>query len=465
MKKGKVYLVGAGPGDPDLITLKGLKVINQADVIIYDYLVDRGILKYADEKTRLISADKLYRGMYSNGFSKRQNKINEMMIKEARKNKLVVRLKNGDPFIFGRASEEMQALIKNKIKYVVIPGVTAFSAAAAFSGIPLTARGISSGMVIATGHETLDKKNAYVRWENIAKIETIVLYMAVENLSKLVIKLINCGRRVNTPVAVISNISRLNQKMVQGTLQNIVNNVKKEKVSAPAIIIIGEVVKKERVFNWFRKSKKILFTGISKERFLEEGIFFHVPMIEIKPLDNYSKMHTFIRKINKFDWIIFSSRYGVYYFFRELFNLGLDTRILNNTGIAAVGSSTANKLKEYGVVPDLVPKIESSKGLLSEFKRFIYRKNVRIFLPRSDIADKGLTDGLKRLGAIVDSCIAYKNVMPDELPDMDLNFFDEIIFTSPSTVRNFVKRYGIYPRKVKIKTIGEVTKKELKKYL
>jgi len=460
MDKCKVYLVGAGPGDPDLITVKGLKILQQADVVIYDYLVDRNILECTKPGAELICGDELVKEKYSNGFTKRQNLINNLMVKKAKQGKRVVRLKNGDPLIFGRVNEELIALTKNKIEFAVVPGVTAASAAGCFSGIPLTARGISSGVVITTGHESPQKNNNFVDWRKIAQIDTIVLYMVVENLREIVKKLITSGRKETTPVLVISNISKIGQKQVFGNLKNIVEKVKLEKISAPAVAVIGEVVKKGERFNWFKKTKKILFTGLSDEKFFEHGLFFHIPMIEIK---NGDASHFAIGDGPKFDWIVFSSRFGVYYFFQRLFELKKDTRSLKGTRIAAIGNSTANKLKEYGVIADLVPQKECSEGLLSEFKKTNIRGK-KVFLPRSDIADKGLTEGLKKLGAKVHSYVAYKNVMPDNLPDLDLNFFDEIIFSSPSTVRNFIKRYGIPTPKIKIRTIGPVTKKEAQRW-
>ncbi|MCM8809610.1 MAG: uroporphyrinogen-III synthase, partial [Candidatus Omnitrophica bacterium] len=239
--------------------------------------------------------------------------------------------------------------------------------------------------------------------------------------------------------------------------------------------------KKEKDFNWFKKTKKVLFTGLSSERFFEDGLIFHIPMIEIKPLDDYTELDNWIKKLagtnhqplttnhKVVDWIVFTSRFGVYYFFDRLFKLGYDTRILTGLKIAAIGCSTANKLKEYGIVADLVPKNECSMGLLDEFKKIInqntnHKSPTTILLPRSDIADKGLTDGLTKLGFKVYPVVAYKNVIPENLPELDFDFFDEIIFTSPSTVRNFIKRYGKPPKKIKIRTIGPVTQAEAIKY-
>lgn len=471
MKKGIVYFLGAGPGDSELISIKSAKILSEADVILYDYLVDIHMFKqYLNPKAELFCVDKLSTERYSNGFSKHQDIINKLIVEKAKQGKNVVRLKNGDPTIFGRLNEELEYLTRHKINYRIIPGITAATAAACYLGIPLTARNISSALCITTGHEATFKTSSFVNWSVVSKIDTIVLYMSLETLEDVVKKLINYGKSQNTPVAVISNISKVNQKHIIGNLKNIVKKVKDCNIGSPAIVIVGEVVKKEKRFNWFKKTKKILFTGISKERFFEEGIIFHIPMIEIKPLSDYTETDNWIKKICEekfFDWIVFTSRFGVYYFFERVFCLEYDTRILKDIKIAAIGTSTANKLKEYGVVADLVPKKECSKGLIEEFKVIIkenknLKHQIKIFLPRSDLADKGLTEALKKLGFEVYPCVIYRNVMSENLPDIDFNFFDEIIFSSPSTVKNFVSRYGIEvfkKIKTKIKTIGEVTQK------
>jgi uroporphyrinogen III methyltransferase/synthase len=437
--------------------------LEQADVVIYDYLVDRRVLKYANSDAELICGDELTRERHSDGFAKRQGIINKIMVERAREGKKVVRLKNGDPFIFGRAREEIEALTQSKIEFAVIPGITAANAAACFTGIPLTARGISSSVVITTGHEASEKSKSFINWEKIAQIDTVVLYMAVENLSQITQKLMAGGKRADTPVAVISQVSKIGQKIVVGSLENIEDKVRAEKISAPAIVIVGEVVRKEKDFNWFRKAKKVLFTGLSGERFFKRGIFFPLPLIQIKPLKDYAQMDSLIKRMDIFDWIIFTSRFGVLYFFQELFKMGFDSRNLGGVKVAAIGSSTAEKLRKYGIIADLIPPEESSAGLLSEFKKLNIREN-KVLLPRSDLADESLSEGLKNLGAEVYTCVAYRNVMPENLPELDLNFFDEIIFTSPSTLRNFIKRYGKPPERVRIRTIGPLTAKEAEKW-
>jgi uroporphyrinogen III methyltransferase/synthase len=461
MKKGKVYLVGAGPGAEDLITVRGARILQEADVIVYDYLVGKDILKYVNPKAELIEAEKLRN---KNGGYSKQLAINKLLIKKAREGKRVVRLKNGDPLIFGRAVEEMESLLKSKLEFAIVPGVTAANAASCLSGIPLTGRECSSSAVFITGQEADGKKRSFISWNNISHSGTIVFYMGIKNISQITKKLLLSGVREDTPAAVISNISRIGQRILTAELKDVAEKVREEGIKPPAIIIIGEIVKKSEKFNWFQKTKKILFTGISPQRYYERGIIFHLPLIEIKPLKSYTKMDSLLKKLNIFDWIVFTSRYGVFYFFDRLFKLKCDSRDLKGIKIAAIGNSTANRLKMYGISVDLVPQKESSQGLLNAFKKYSL-ENKNILLPRSDISDKGLTEGLSTKGGVVYPCVAYKNIMPSYLPPLNFDFFDEIIFTSPSGVRNFKKRYKRVPKRIRIRWIGDVTKKEVEKQL
>ncbi len=461
--KNKVYLVGAGPGDPNLITVKAKEILRQAEVVIYDYLVDRRILGEARQETELICCDKLGKNRYSDGFLKHQEKINNLIVKKAKQGKKVVRLKSGDPSIFSRLSQELGALVKNKIGFEIVPGVTAASAASCLSGIPLTDRRFASTCVFVTGHEDPKKERSSLDWSSLAKSGTLVLYMAVENLERIVDELLRTGKDKDTPVAIVQDASLLTQKISSGTLKDIAKKALAQKIRPPAIIIIGETVKLEKDFNWLNKNKRILFTGLSKERFFIQGTYFHLPLIKIETLSDYTEFDNYLKNIGQFNWIVFTSRFGVQYFFERLTKAGFDSRILKDINIAVIGNSTKDKLLEFGISADLVPKIESSHGLLDAFKKIGIKDN-RIFLPRSDISDKGLSEGFKNLKAKVTEAIAYKNVMPKDLPDLDLSYFDEVMFTSPSGVRNFMKRYGKLPFNIKVSCIGEVTKNEARRW-
>ncbi|MBI5143574.1 MAG: uroporphyrinogen-III C-methyltransferase [Candidatus Omnitrophica bacterium] len=458
----KIYLVGAGPGDPGLITVRGREILRQADVVIYDYLVDKSLLGEAKEDAELICCDKLGKNRYSDGFLVHNEKINKLVVKKVKEGKKVIRLKNGDPGIFSRTSQELEPLVKNRIEFEIIPGVTAASAASCLSGIPLTDRRYASSCTFATGHEDPLKLESSLDWGALSKAGTIVLYMAVENLPKIVKALVKVGKSSNTSVAVIQDASLLSQKVLTGTLSDIVEKAKQEKVRPPAIIIIGEVAKFEGRFNWLRRNGRILFTGLSKERYFLKGTYLHLPLIKIEPMGSYKEFDKHLKNIKRFDWIVFSSRYGVEYFFKRLKAVGYDSRILNSIKIAAIGNSTKSRLSDFGIIADLVPLRESSEGLLAEFKK-IDLKGKKIFLPRSDISDKHLSACLERLGADVITSFAYRNVMASALPDLDLNSFDEIIFTSPSGVRSFLKRYKRLPKDVIASCIGDVTRKEAKR--
>ncbi len=464
MNIGKVYLIGAGPGDADLISVRGSAILGQADVVIHDYLVDTGMLKYVRDSAEIISV-KEYDKSNRVGHLEKQRRIDKMMVRRAKEGKLVVRLKSGDPFMFGRAVEEMRVLLDNTIEYAVVPGISAANAASCFTGIPLTSRGIASSLAIVTGHKMSKQNKLEIDWKSIAGLDTIVLYMAVETLPCIQKELLNNGKMPDTPVAVISKASKVDQRLVKGKLSDIVELVRREKIQAPAIFIIGRVVNLESTFNWYRKSEKILFTGLSEPRFAYKGNIFHCPLIKIKPLRDYSKMHSLFKRLDEFNWIFFSSRYGVQYFFRELLSSGLDCRALNSLKIAAIGTSTAKKLKEYGMLPDLIPKVESAKGLLNAFRKYAKGVRLRVLLPRSDIGEKGLTSGLKKLGVNVTVCPVYHNVMQEDYPGLAPVLFDKIIFTSPSTVRSYFKKYKLVPKGTKIETIGTVTKKELTKFI
>lgn len=458
----KVYLVGAGPGDPGLITVRGQEILRQAEVVIYDYLVDKRILEETKAGTELICCDKLSGNKYGDGCLVHQEKINALIVKKAKEGKKVVRLKNGDVSLFSRLSQELEALAKNKISFELVPGVTAASSASCFSGIPLTDRRFASSCIFVTGHEDPLKKESALDWQSIAKQGTIVLYMAVERLGKIAERLVKAGKNKNTPVAIVQDAGLLTQKILVGTLGNIFQKAKAQKIRPPAIIIIGEAVGMEKKFNWLKKTKRALFTGISPERFFTKEKFFHLPLIKIKPLESYKKFDGLLKHIRDYDWLVFSSRFGAQYFFQRLNKIGYDARVLKGMKIAAIGNSTKNRLLDFGVLADLVPKEESSKGLIKEFRK-IGIKGKKIFLPRSNLADKGLAAALKAQGAKVASAIAYQNVAAVDLPDLDLKFFDEIYFSSPSTVRNFKQRYKVVPWGTKIRCIGTVTEREVKR--
>jgi len=441
-KNKKIYIVGAGPGSPDLITLKGLRLLKEADVIIYDSLIGKWILNFAKSSAELICTDKF-------SFTQKVERIVYLILKKLKEGKKVVRLKNGDPFIFGRITEEMEELSKYGIKFEVVPGITSATAGACFAGLPLTSRNISSSVVFVPGHEDPFKESGFVQWEKIAGTDTIVLYMATKNISSIAKILIKNGKSPSTPVAVISNVSMPNQKMIVGILSDIGEKIKEEKITSPSIIIIGEAVRLEERFNWFRRQKKVLYTGLLSPELFGEEIIFHIPMVEVKPTKEIEKFKRFVRNIPDFELLIFTSRWAVDFFFEKLLKIGHDSRIFNPVKIACSTKSASDELKDKGILADFVPSSGSSQELLN-FLHHLGIAGKKVGVVSSLSGDRGLYDAIKKLCGIPYKYTAYKLVTPKYLPPLNLQIFDEIIFSSPSAVRNFLKRYGRPPEMVKI---------------
>lgn len=463
MKPYKVYFIGAGIGSPDLITVRGLRILKAADVVIYDYLTEPELLAEVHPGAERISCGDLGKHHAGGTGSMRtaQQNINTLMIDRALHGKKVVRLKNGDHALFSRISSELAALREHTISFEIVPGVSAASAVSAYTGIPLTDRSCASDVVMITGHEASDAPR--INWHSIAGCATVVVYMGVAQIASIAQKLIAAGKPPSTPVCAVADAASIRQTSVTATLDTIADQVTKKSLTPPALFIIGEVVNFKDSFDWLHCSRKILYTGLSDERYFLDGLFFHVPMIEIVPLDDYTEFDAYMRKISTYDWLIFTSRYGVQYFFERLQAAGLDTRALAGARIAAIGASTATSLRRHGIRADVVPHRESSAGLIESMQQFDLTGK-KVFIPRSDLSDKGITEALGKQGAEVDAAVAYRNIMPNNLPDIDFDFFDGIFFTSPSTVRHFLRRYKQVPPHLEITCIGDVTRNEALKW-
>lgn len=464
----RVYLVGAGPGDPELITVKGLKLIRRADVIIYDFLIDKKLLTFAKSGAELICAGKssLYHSM-------EQGQINKLLVEKAKKAKIVVRLKNGDPFVFGRGAEEADYLIKHNIFCEVISGVSSAIAVPASCGVPLTHRSCASSVAIITGHRKNNKTLKFV------KADTLVFLMAVTNLRSITKKLIKEGRSSDTPCILIEKGTSKNQKAIQGNLGNILKESKKAKVKPPAVFVVGDVVRLAKSKDKSKKNLKhltlssiprILFTGTNPRRFRHLGEILHQPLIKIVPLENDSEAEREVKRIDKYHWIIFTSRYGVKYFFDTLAK-GKGQRTKASKFLAfnamlkvcVIGKATANKLKEYGIRANCVSKDESSRGIVEEFKK-TNLKGKNILIPCSNLSGSYLSRSLRKMGARVKTLPVYKNIKPAKFKKVDINKINEVIFTSPSTIKNFIAKYKNIPKRIKIRCIGDVTCAEFKKY-
>ena len=453
MKTGKVYLVGAGPGDPSLISVKGLECLRQVDVIIYDRLLDERLLDLARPE-----AERLYVGKVAGEHTREQGEINQLLVNKARAGKTIVRLKGGDPFILGRGGEEAEALEHNYIPFEVVPGVSSAVAVPAYAGIPLTHRGVASSFAVITGHEDPSKASSSIAWEKLATgVDTLVILMGMQNLPKIVAKLLEHGRPPNTPMAVIKEGTRPEQKTIVGSLVDIVAKVKEQHFTAPVVIVVGEVVRLREKLRWFNNrplfGKRILVTrarhqaGVLSKLLSESGAQpIELPGIGIRAIPNSSELDQAISNLEHYQWIVFTSTNGVNALFQRLYGHNLDTRALNGLKIGAIGPATAKVLATRGIIPDYLPDVYTSQGFITGLSSWDVAGQ-RFLLPRADIADRGLTEGIVQLGAKVHEVVVYRSVpalgAASQAKQMLLSGeIDVITFTSSSTVSNLVAALG-----------------------
>ena len=428
-----VYLIGAGAGDFGLLTLKAREMLEKADVVIYDRLADDEILNLC------ANAKKIYVGKESGNHTLKQSEINQLLVEEARKNKIVVRLKGGDPFVFGRGGEEAIYLRENDLPFEIVPGITSAIAVPAYAGIPVTHRGIATSFAVVTGHEDPIKPESSIRWEKLATaVDTLIFLMGVANLPQIVDKLIINGRNSDTPAALIRWGTKPNQEVFITTLAEAPN----VKIQPPAIFLVGDVVNLREKLKWFENrplfGKKILVTRAraqsSKFSSALKNLGAQVvefPTIKIAaPSDNFQSLDAAIKNLQNFDWIIFTSANGVEKFFERLNVHGLDARALKK--VAAIGSATAEKLSNVGIIADVVPKNFVAEDLANALKNFVNGK--KILIARAEIARDILPEMLKNFGAEVTIAPAYQT-LTEQPAQIDFNALDLITFTSSSTVK------------------------------
>jgi uroporphyrinogen III methyltransferase/synthase len=449
MKPGKVYLVGAGPGDPGLISVKGLKCLSQADVIIYDRLLDERLLESTPAE-----AERIYVGKTAGEHIKPQDEINRLLVDKAKNGKTVVRLKGGDPFVLGRGGEEAEALVNNHIPFEVVPGITSAAAVPAYAGIPVTHRGLASSFAVITGHEDPGKDSSSINWGKLATgVDTLVFLMGMQKLPEIVAKLVEHGRLPDTPVAVIKDGTRPEQKTVTGSLKDIVAKVKENRLSPPAVIVVGKVVQLRERLRWFDNrplfGKRILVTRARHQasalsRLLSEhgAQPIELPAIDIQAIAETEELDQAISNLDDYQWVIFTSANGVEAFFQRTYNLNLDARALKNLKIGAIGPATGKVLETKGIIPDYLPDVYTSEALITGLSNWNVAGQ-RFLLPRADIADKELTEGLTRLGAEVHEVAIYKTVPATEAISQAREMLlsseiDVITFTSSSTVSNML---------------------------
>lgn len=475
--KGKVFLIGAGPGDPGLITVRGKALLAQADVVIYDRLANPEFLDDTPQKT-----EKIFAGKQPDHHTLSQAEINDLLVQKAKEGLSVVRLKGGDPFVFGRGGEEAQALKKAGIPFEIVPGITSAIAAPAYAGIPVTHRGVAGSFVVITGHrrkefdETEDGNGDVLGldWESLAAIDTLIFLMGVGNLPIIARELVTSGRSKDTPVALIHRGTSPQQKVITGTLATIADKAEANNLRPPAAIIVGEVVNLRQEIQWFDNlplfGKRVVVTRAKAQASVlsdqlralgAEPIEF--PTIDIKPPKDWQPLDQAIEKLGNYDWVIFTSVNGVRYFWERLERMGKDTRSLASAKIAAIGPATAGALHEKGILADLVPESYVSESLLDHMPQV---KDRRILLPRANIARPKLAEGLRAAGAIVDEVAAYRTELGSQekasriKEAIENREIDVITFTSSSTVRNFIEIVGTLPslpESITIACIGPIT--------
>jgi uroporphyrinogen III methyltransferase/synthase len=475
MKRGKVYVVGAGPGDPGLITVKGLECLKKADVVIYDRLVDDSLLEEASP-----GSEKIYVGKGRGCHAMEQKEINLLLISKAGEGKTVVRLKGGDPFVLGRGGEEAEVLAANDIPFEMVPGISSAYAVPAYAGIPVTHRRLASSFTVVTGHEDPEKNESSIDWSRIsAGGDTLVFLMGVGNLSHIVNKLIQNGRLPSTPVAIISQGTSPKQRTIIGTLEDIGANAQKEGFEPPAVIVVGEVVRLREQIRWFDNlplfHKRVLVTRAEHQTkelsrlLLERGAMpVEMPVIKISPPTTWKELDRAIMNLKRYDWVIFTSVNAVEILWKRLQAKKLDARQFGDTKIGAIGPATAGAIESKGLHPDYVPKAYTSQGFLAGMnKRDVAGR--RVLLPRADIAGRELTEGLAKLGAKVDQVTVYRTATATksiaQAKQMLLNDeIDVITFTSASTVTGLLDRLGQkwkVIKKAKLACIGPVTAEAL----
>ena len=447
---GKVFLVGAGPGDPGLITVKGLRCLKSADTIVYDRLMDPSLLELAPK-----SAEYIFVGKERGRQALTQDQINELLVSKAQEGKSVVRLKGGDPFVFGRGGEEAIYLSQNNISFEIVPGITSAIAAAAYAGIPVTHRGLSTLFTVVSGSEDPSKPESTVPWDVLARTGgTLVILMGWTSLNSILETLKNQGMAPDTPVELIQWGTWTKQKTVSGNLSNIMDKGKTAGLSAPVIAIVGSVASLKSQVEWFNPNnidgRKVLITRSRtqvsrlKKQLEEIGAEpIELPSIEIAPLEDYTDLDQALSEGVHLAtrWVIFSSTNAVESVFARLDVLGLDSRVFSNAKVAAIGPATALELERRGIKPDFIPSSSPSETVLNELSNYNW-KDMSVLLPVSNIGREVLSEGLNNLGAKVTRIIAYRTITPEGISDKAKQLIrdgiDVVTFTSSSTVRNLV---------------------------
>ena len=468
-KKGQCFLVGAGPGDIGLVTLRAKECIEHADVIVYDYLCNPEMLRWAPENAELIFA-----GKKAGAHTLSQDEINVLLVEKTREGKNVVRLKGGDPFLFGRGGEEAQALAAAGLPFVIVPGVSSAIAAPAYAGIPVTHRGKNSHVTFFTGHEDPAKPDSAVDFSALTKLGgTQVMLMGVERIGAIAKEMMANGAREDLPVALIRWGTTGRQETLVGQLENIAQQAVAADFAAPAIAVFGGVVELRKELNWFENrplsGRRIVVTRTRKQagalaeqlRALGADVI-ELPTIRIEPPTDLRAFAELVQDAHGYDWIVFTSPNGVNAFFDLFYKLYDDAREIGAARIAAIGPATAQRIKDFHLKVDLQPDEFVAEALAREFRKEGGVENLRILIARAEKARDLLPRELSALGAIVDEGLAYRTV-PETRDDSGARRrlleegADLITFTSSSTVENFLALGLPWPANMEVASIGPIT--------
>jgi uroporphyrinogen III methyltransferase/synthase len=471
---GICYLVGAGPGDPGLLTLRGKECIELADVVVYDYLSNADFLRYAKPE-----AEKIYVGKKAKDHTLTQEGINKLIVEKAREGKVVTRLKGGDPVLFGRGAEEAQELVDAGIAFEIVPGVTSAIAGPAYAGIPVTHRSHCSQLTIFTGHEDPTKPESSLDYAKIAQADgTKVMLMGVERIADIATKLVEHGANPSTPVALTRWATTGRQKTIEGTLSTIAKVIADTGFKAPAVCVIGSVVLERDKLNWFENrplfGQRIVVTrtrqqagGLSKQLTQLGADVIEIPTIRIEPPKDLKAFGQLVMDAHTYDWLIFTSPNGVDRFFEMFYKLYDDARSIGGVKIAAVGPGTADKIKSYHLAVDLLPEKFVAEGLVKAFKEKESVENQTVLWVKAEQTREVIANELTGMRAIVDEAVAYRTVPEDTDNEALQRFKDEgahvITFTSSSTVEHFLDLKAPLPEGIKIASIGPITSDTLKK--
>src|SRR5438445_1284115 len=467
--EGKCFLVGAGPGDLGLVTLRAKELLERADVIVYDALANPEMLGWVR-----VDAEIIFAGKRAGEQTLSQDEINALLIEKSRIGKNVVRLKGGDPFVFGRGGEEAEALAAAGIDFEIVPGITSAIAVPAYAGIPVTHRDQNSHVTFFTGHEDPAKSESAIDFDALAKLGgTQVMLMGVDRLAAITREMLVHGSRKNLPVALVRLGTQGHQKTIVGTLENITERASAAGFEAPAVAIFGDVVSLRKDLNWFENrplfGKRIVVTrtrkqasGLSSQLRALGADVIQLPTIRIEPPSDFRELAELVQGAHSYDWIVLTSPNGVEAFFEIFFKLYDDAREIGGVKIAAIGPATAQRLRDFHLHVDMQPEEFVAEAILREFEKLGGIENLKVLIARAERARDLLPKGLAGMGAIVDEAFAYRTVPEtSDVTGARRRFVEEgadlITFTSSSTVENFLDLKLPWPAGMKVASIGPVT--------